>query len=278
MTIYEKLTILGATDFTGNSDEYSKKAHFEAVNEVIKNLGKSKDGDKYKVAWGRTSLNSRELNYELDNIPECVPQLETALDAVDDKDVRFDKITVVTRRDIDDNLTFTQRNIETIEHQKQVMSELKSKFDMFKEQDLPEFNFYVNQDFETESKYEIYHSNKSYFEQLHTKEELENYYRGETEDCLENGSLGSAYKFFIEKNRFNDSDEINLDVEFMKTVVEDYGTDTGKILEAIKEIADVKGETPYFTAKLLQDTLNTDEYKKAFKLEQGKTKEQENTK
>ena len=66
MTIYEKITILGATDFSDNSNENIKKEHFDAVNEAIKSLGQD-ESYPYKIAFGRRSLNSHEFDYELDN-------------------------------------------------------------------------------------------------------------------------------------------------------------------------------------------------------------------
>lgn len=64
-------------------------------------------------------------------------------------------------------------------------------------------------------------------------------------------------------------------LDFIKDVVKEHGTDTEKLNEAVIAVTNFKGETTKFTAKLLQATLKTEEYQKAFEKEQGKT--QQNT-
>jgi len=63
------------------------------------------------------------------------------------------------------------------------------------------------------------------------------------------------------------------DIDFMKAVVKEHGTDTATLTDAINIITDIEKETPEFTSKLLNETLNTDEYKRAFDKEQNKTAE-----
>ena len=67
---------------------------------------------------------------------------------------------------------------------------------------------------------------------------------------------------------------------FMKEVVKAHGTDTNTLQDAIQVVADRfegvdQSNEVIFKAALMQETLKTDEYKKAFEAEQGKT--QENT-
>ncbi len=68
------------------------------------------------------------------------------------------------------------------------------------------------------------------------------------------------------------ADRSTTPLDMMKEVVKMYGTDTKTILNAVSTLTEVEGETPDFTAKLLQDTMKTDEYKKAFDKEQGQSK------
>ena len=63
------------------------------------------------------------------------------------------------------------------------------------------------------------------------------------------------------------------DIDFMKAVVKEHGTDTATLTDAINIITNIEKETPEFTSKLLNETLNTDEYKRAFDKEQNKTAE-----
>lgn len=64
-------------------------------------------------------------------------------------------------------------------------------------------------------------------------------------------------------------------LEFMKEVVKAHGTDTQTINDAVNAITEYKQESPRFMAKLLQCTLQTNEYRQAFDAVQGKS--QENT-
>lgn len=67
----------------------------------------------------------------------------------------------------------------------------------------------------------------------------------------------------------------DLPIRFMKEVVKEHGTDTEIFQKAIAHVAIRDHLSPNEMAKLMQDTLKTDEYKKAFAREarQGKTTE-----
>lgn len=62
-------------------------------------------------------------------------------------------------------------------------------------------------------------------------------------------------------------------LDFMKEVVKIHGTNGEILKSAIKSITDFYDESPAFSAKLLNDTLKTNEYKEAFAKKQGKTEE-----
>lgn len=85
-----------------------------------------------------------------------------------------------------------------------------------------------------------------------------------------------AYDEAVELNQEPTSE--NLPLNFMKDVIKEHGTDTMAFSQAVSAVTSAEGETPYFMAKLMQDTLNTDEYKEAFEKEQGQSKTTENTK
>lgn len=92
---------------------------------------------------------------------------------------------------------------------------------------------------------------------------------------INNKQFNEAYKFYDEYYNDNILQEKNPDKEldFMKEVVKAHGTDTKTLNEAVNAVTDFKNESPAFTAKLMQDTLKTDEYKKAFEAGQGETAE-----
>ncbi|MBR3623704.1 MAG: hypothetical protein IKN43_10205 [Selenomonadaceae bacterium] len=49
---------------------------------------------------------------------------------------------------------------------------------------------------------------------------------------------------------------------FMKDVINEFGTEPKTIQSAIEAVTDCQGESPKFMEKLLQDTVNTEEYQK----------------
>ena len=82
--------------------------------------------------------------------------------------------------------------------------------------------------------------------------------------------IGDFYKALCNLYRGSTiSSEQSLD--FMKDVVKEHGTDTEKLNEAVIAVTHFKGETSEFTAKLFQELLNSDEYKK-IEREQGQRK------
>ena len=89
-----------------------------------------------------------------------------------------------------------------------------------------------------------------------------------TLNSIKNNDFKSAAKLLAKY--YNDSDDY---LNFMKEVIKIHGTDTKIINDAISAITETENESPAFMAKLLNDTLKTDEYKKAFEAEQGKGKE-----
>ena len=56
------------------------------------------------------------------------------------------------------------------------------------------------------------------------------------------------------------------------------GTDYQTIQNAVDAVTEIENESTEFNAKLLQDTLKTDEYKQALEKEQGQSQAQQNTK
>ena len=57
----------------------------------------------------------------------------------------------------------------------------------------------------------------------------------------------------------------------MKEIVKIYDTNKAILKSAIEAVTNFENESQEFGSKLLNDTLKTDEYKKAFNKEQSKT-------
>ena len=98
------------------------------------------------------------------------------------------------------------------------------------------------------------------FDELQEKEET-------YERCLEEKDFTHAYELHDSVSTENDA------LDFMKDVVRKHGTDTQILNDAVDAVTVLKGEYPDFTAKLMQDTLKTDEYKKSFEAGQGKSQD-----
>jgi len=105
---------------------------------------------------------------------------------------------------------------------------------------------------------------------------------------LEIEYLNNAYNLKIRKNYIKNKDFFNgysyfksiksdipieeCQLNFIKEVIKIHGTN-GEILKtAIESITDYENESPTFMARLLQDTLKTEEYKKAFEREKGQSR------
>lgn len=85
---------------------------------------------------------------------------------------------------------------------------------------------------------------------------------------IENYKFINAYEIFH-------SDKKPLD--FLKEVVKIHGTDIKILNSAIEIVTKYENEVPEFKAKLLNDILNTEEYKQAYNKEYGKSVENSKT-
>lgn len=75
-------------------------------------------------------------------------------------------------------------------------------------------------------------------------------------DYIKDKNFNFAYFLFqSQENNF---------INFMKEVIKIHGTNSDCIKSAINVITNYENESPEFASKLLHDTLNTEEYKKAF--------------
>ena len=131
-------------------------------------------------------------------------------------------------------------------------------------------------------------------------------YRGET--SLQNGEISyvnvsdfliDPYNFLNDKEYYKEQMRKNIKLQdysfaysiygticnskdkplsFMKEVIKNNGINGDILASAVETVTDCEYQDCYFKAKLLQDTLNTEEYKQAFAKEQGQSKATEYTK
>lgn len=76
---------------------------------------------------------------------------------------------------------------------------------------------------------------------------------------IANKEFDEAFKIFENFSKNNDA------LTFMRMVVNCHGTDGNILKSACETVTEHKDESPIFTAKLLNHTLNSIEYNKAFK-------------
>ena len=98
-------------------------------------------------------------------------------------------------------------------------------------------------------------------------------------ELINNKQFKDAYKFYCEYYKDNVLPDINSNKEiaFMKEVVKDHGTDAQTIIKAIESVSNHENMSPEEISKLMQDTLKTEEYKKAFEREKGQSRGIEHT-
>ena len=84
---------------------------------------------------------------------------------------------------------------------------------------------------------------------------------------IKSKNFNTAYNLFCKNESVTDSEK---PLEFMKRVVKCHGTDTRTLQDAVIAVTGEENETQEFTAKLLNDTLKSDEYKNAFEATQEK--------
>lgn len=77
-----------------------------------------------------------------------------------------------------------------------------------------------------------------------------------------------------EKNLESEETKLNVGLFFMKEIVKIHGTDDDVLQAAVVAVADYFSESNQFTAKLMQSTLGTKEYKEEFEKEQNKEEEE----
>lgn len=90
-----------------------------------------------------------------------------------------------------------------------------------------------------------------------------------------NFNSGFERYFYNKNNNASENENAKLDagLSFMKEVVKVHGTDESYINSALVAVTDYFVETQNFTAKLMQNTLKSEEYKEEFDKEQTKEEE-----
>ena len=254
MNIYEKISIYTAMNYGADNT---------FCFEIMNHLGEADKGTPYKTAWEVNELTHEDLqtvfneHYDRLNIKDK-GFFNDVLTNSPEKDHSFDEFIIIAKKKIDDSLSEQDREIEIDKFHNQLVEDIK-QLDRFDKSD-----FSYAWDSETLNAQEIYQNERWAYVELFNAEERLPFY---IDYNIQNKNFLTAY---------TESDDKS-DLDFMKKVISFHGTDIQSIQDAVAAITDYKGETPDFTAKLLQATLKTEEYKQAFEKEQGQGKTQENT-
>ena len=128
MNIYEKISIYTAKDYGDDATladiDRKADAHYDQICDIMKNMGKDEDGVKYQVAW-----TSEEISE--DDLPEDKEYL-----ADPNKENNYlEEITVITKKEIDDNLSEAEQQAEQEKYSDQVVKDIQRL------SEVPDFNY-----------------------------------------------------------------------------------------------------------------------------------------
>lgn len=202
MTINDKISIYLAKDFTenrplnglGDLDKQAGK-YIEKVCDILNKFGKSKHSS-YDSFWRIQEVSPDEILNENKGVYNNLCT-EKAISSYNEGTADLEKITVITKKKIDDNLLPEEKEAAIKNYRKQIAD------------DIEKFNFDDNSlrfthDIIPVSEEELYNGHKNFFEKLYSKdEELDLLEKWKYEKISEN-DFKSAYKYAKESEVFSE--------------------------------------------------------------------------
>lgn len=179
----------------------------------------------------------------------------------------IDNVNIYVRKEIGDELSAE----EQAEQKENFHDEITDKIqESFKNDDCYDY-IYENKSVELEKipdwaiykLYDLYELNYEPYKFVNAKDSMKSL------KYIKNKDFNSALKPLTRYEKLSSRDSLN----FIKEVVKIHGTNSKIINDAIYAVTEHKNESPAFMSKLLNDTLKTEEYKKAFDSEQLKEQE-----
>ena len=264
MNIYEKVSIYTAKDYGDNATladiDRKSNAHYDQICDIMRNMGKDDNGTTYQLSWTSEEISPAELQEAVQETDKESLFNEVLTDSYE-KNIFLEQFTIITKKDIDDNLYKEQQQAEKEQYSNQFIKDIK-QLDSIKD-------FIYSWESEFVSAEEVYLNEEWAFKELHSKEEEVALFNNLTTEHIKNKEFEIAYSTYREHKK----DDDNLDRDFMREVIKEHKTDTETLISAVEAITIAKRQSPEFMAKLLQGTLQTPEYRNAFEREQSKTAE-----
>lgn len=241
------------------------------IEEIIKNVGEDLKANPIDELWLNNNVENLnespsedicDVIYEFSNLQVMIPPLAY---------IAGMKLNSMREEDIDDvALIIKKLQVDDIEEFTQELS--KYGFNNIDEALITE-SFQRAYGIEWLEKYYIEHETLC----LENVKKSDGFYDDKFQKAkyiaeIENYNFQLAYKKYKFSNiSFNEAVQ-DIALGFMKEVVSIHGTDFQAIQDAVDAITKAENELPDFRAKLLQNTLKTEEYQNAFEKEQEQSK------
>lgn len=247
MNIYEKISIYTAKDYGNDAtladiDRKSNK-HYDTICDIMKTFGKDEEGSKYQMAWISEEISPEELQEatENTNIKGYIFN-ETLTDSYE-KNQFIEEITIFTKKEIDDNLSKEEQDIEEEKYMNQLIS------DIHQLDKIPDFVYDWDSHFTNDKQILLY--DVWAFEELHNKEEQKNIIEKTEQECI------NKTQFLLACSLGSKNGES--DIDFLKKVIKKWGINE-PFKRAIVSISKDKDSAN----QLYKEIQSTDEYKKAY--------------
>lgn len=263
MNIYERVTIYAAKDYGDNATladiDRKSSEHYDKICDIMRNFGKEENEAAYQAAWTSEEISPAELQ-EADKENTFTEVLTEPYE----KNNFLEQITVITKKNINDNLSKEEQQAEKEKYSNRLINDIKQL------DDLKDFTYSWNSEFIDAE--EVYLNEEWAFKELHNKDEEIALFDDFTKEHIKNKEFETAYLIYREHKK----DDGDLDINFMREVIKEHGTDTDTLQSAVEAVTAAKRELPIFMAKLLNSATETEEYKNIFENEHGNSQEVNN--
>lgn len=263
------------------SDRCETNREIKELNEITVNSKKTKRlikiiAEKARVLYERIrriggitdkSQQSRRIGEPLREVDAGEPRIDGRIDAIRGRIREFEGesqarrrlFVEIAERATEDNRQANRRK-QYIDGTKRHTTDAKSNIDAT-EQYIEEANRYFEELRQRRIKAQKVKDEKEQALKDEAEKAEKKQEQSEIKKYLKQKDFVNAYKLYQGLGVENQSDK------FMRLIVLAYGTNTNVITNAVEAVADVEGKwnEPEFKVKLLQNTMKSEEYQKAFR-------------